>query len=115
MRPFANLMIRRWVGKYDFEEAWNLADTQVIKPAIGNTPLFLVGGMRKLATMQRIIEQGQADFISLGRPIVREPNIVNKFRNGESTQAACLSCNGCSGQILQGLPLRCTKLAVENN
>jgi 2,4-dienoyl-CoA reductase-like NADH-dependent reductase (Old Yellow Enzyme family) len=111
MRPIGYLMMRRWVGKYDLVEAWNLADTQTIKPAIGNTPLFLVGGMRNLSTMQRIVEQGQADFISLGRPMIREPDLVKKFRTNETQTSACISCNGCAGQIMQNLPLRCVKLA----
>jgi 2,4-dienoyl-CoA reductase-like NADH-dependent reductase (Old Yellow Enzyme family) len=111
MRPIGRLMIKRWVGKYDVSEAWSLPDVQTIKPAIGDTPLFLVGGLRKLSMMQKMVEEGQADFISLGRPLVREPNLVNKFRSGQSSASACVSCNGCSGQVLQGKPLRCIKLS----
>jgi 2,4-dienoyl-CoA reductase-like NADH-dependent reductase (Old Yellow Enzyme family) len=107
MRPIGWLMMRRWVGKYDLEEAWNLPDDKLMKTVMGNTPLFLDGGLRKLATMQKIVEEGEADFVSLGRPLVREPNLVNKFKNGETEVAACVSCNKCMVMNLRNLPLRC--------
>ena len=109
-RPIGWFVIRGWVGKYDFEEGWNLADARLLKPAIGNTPLILVGGLRKLETMQKIVERGEADFISICRPLVREPNLVHKFRTGQVEVAACISCNKCAGHVFNNLPLQCMQL-----
>ncbi len=109
-RPIGWLVVRRWAGKYDFEEAWNLPDARIVKPAIGNVQFILVGGLRKLSTMQRIVENGEADFVSLARPLVREPNLVTKFKTCQTQVAACISCNECAGQVFNNLPLRCIQL-----
>lgn len=58
-------------------------------------PIILVGGMRRVETMERIIDSGIADFVSLCRPFIREPNLVNKFRDGGQKEASCISCNRC--------------------
>ncbi len=113
MRPIGWLVIRRWAGRYDFEEGWNLPDARLLKPAIGDVPLILSGGLRRLATMQKIIENGEADFVSICRPFVREPNLVNKFRTGQTEIAACISCNKCAGQVFNNLPLQCMQLGEE--
>lgn len=107
MRPIAWLMIRSWVGKYNAEEGWNLADARIVKTAIEDKPLLLVGGLRKLKTMQKIVEEKEADFISLSRPLIREPNLVEKFRTNQSEVATCVSCNQCVVAIINNLPLHC--------
>jgi 2,4-dienoyl-CoA reductase-like NADH-dependent reductase (Old Yellow Enzyme family) len=112
MRPIGKLAIKRWVGKYNMVEAWSLSDIETIKPALGNVPVILAGGMRNLSTMSSIVEGGKANMISIGRPMVREPDLVNKFKNGTSQAAACTSCNKCVGKLLNGSPLACQSLAT---
>jgi hypothetical protein len=34
-KPLANLMMKRMVGKYDFDEPYNLAAAKMIKPVLG--------------------------------------------------------------------------------
>lgn len=57
-------------------------------------PVLLVGGNRSLAVMEANLAQGKADFISLSRPFVREPDLVNRLAAGQE-KAACVSCNAC--------------------
>lgn len=59
-----------------------------------NVPVMLVGGMRSQAVMEDILQGGEADMISLSRPLIREPDLPNKFREGKK-KADCISCNGC--------------------
>jgi len=106
-KPLAKIVLNRMVGKFDFEEAWNLKYVREIKPVLGNTKLFLVGGMRRLEHMEKVVEDGLADCISMCRPFIREPFLVKHFREGKTTQAACESCNKCVGAIVNNLPLRC--------
>ncbi|KJU87607.1 hypothetical protein MBAV_000202 [Candidatus Magnetobacterium bavaricum] len=35
-----------------------------------------------------------ADLISLSRPLIREPDLPDKLRDGKE-KADCISCNGC--------------------
>lgn len=57
-------------------------------------PVMLVGGMRSKSVMEDALQKGEADMISLSRPLIREPDLPNLFREGK-TKADCISCNGC--------------------
>ena len=57
--------------------------------------LVLVGGMRRPETMARILDNGDADFISMARPFIREPDLVRKLEAGRTGVVACVSCNMC--------------------
>lgn len=35
------------------------------------------------------------DFIALARPLIREPDLPNKWMNRETGRAQCISCNKC--------------------
>lgn len=57
-------------------------------------PVILVGGMRSRTVMEDVLRKGEADLISLSRPLIREPDLPNKFREGKEA-ADCISCNDC--------------------
>lgn len=59
-----------------------------------SVPVILVGGNRSLAVMESILQEGKTDFISLSRPFVREPDLVNRMLAGQP-KATCISCNAC--------------------
>jgi 2,4-dienoyl-CoA reductase-like NADH-dependent reductase (Old Yellow Enzyme family) len=106
-KPLAKIVLKGMVGKFDFEEAWNFKYAREIKPVLGDTKLFLVGGMRRLEHMEKVVEDGEADAISMCRPFIREPFLVKSFREGKTTEAACVSCNKCVGAIVNNMPIRC--------
>jgi|WetSurMetagenome_2_1015567.scaffolds.fasta_scaffold15632_4 2,4-dienoyl-CoA reductase-like NADH-dependent reductase (Old Yellow Enzyme family) len=58
-------------------------------------PLSLVGGMRSRVVMESILSAGDADFISICRPLIREPNFPNMLKAGMIERSACLSANNC--------------------
>ena len=106
-KPIGRLMIGKLEGKYDLEEGYNLTAARAIKPAMGDTPLFLVGGMRRATHMAHVIEKGDADFISMSRPFIREPFLVKKIASGEIDRVACVSCNRCFAAIPNEIPIYC--------
>ena len=75
-------------------EAFLLRETVAVKEAVG-IPVMQVGGLRTLSLMEQMVAEGTCDMISMCRPFLREPDIVNKFRDGTSTRAACISCKKC--------------------
>ncbi len=106
-KPLAWLVLRNMAGKFDFKEMWNLEHVRFIKPVLGNTRIFLVGGNRRVEQMERIINDGDADAISMCRPFIREPFLVKRIREGKTRKAACISCNKCVGAVVNDMPLRC--------
>lgn len=58
-------------------------------------PLILVGGFRSPEGIERVLRDGIADFISMSRPVVREPNLVARWLEGDLSRAKCVSCNRC--------------------
>jgi 2,4-dienoyl-CoA reductase-like NADH-dependent reductase (Old Yellow Enzyme family) len=57
-------------------------------------PIILVGGMRSREVMEQILGRGSADMVSLSRPLIREPDLPNRLRDGQPA-ATCISCNRC--------------------
>ncbi len=106
-KPLAKIVVGRLRGKYNLVEAYNREAAVRVKPVIGDIPLILVGGMRSVAIMNDVLERNHADFISLSRPFLREPNLVRKIHEGKTDCAACVSCNRCFAAIANDLPVLC--------
>ncbi|RMG60890.1 MAG: NADH:flavin oxidoreductase [Deltaproteobacteria bacterium] len=65
-----------------------------VKEAV-SIPVLVVGGFRSFDVMEETVRSGDADFISLSRPLIREPHLVSRFREGARERATCISCSGC--------------------
>lgn len=72
-----------------------------------NVPVILVGGLRTFELMEEIAYRKEADFISVCRPLIREPDIINAWKRGERHRAKCISCNKCLEATKQDKPVRC--------
>jgi 2,4-dienoyl-CoA reductase-like NADH-dependent reductase (Old Yellow Enzyme family) len=60
-----------------------------------DVPLLLVGGIRSFHIADQLVEEGVADYISMCRPLIREQALINRWKEGDLTKAACISCNQC--------------------
>jgi hypothetical protein len=88
------------------EEAFFEAEGRAFKKRI-NIPLILVGGIRSLQTAEKLVGEGAADYISMSRPFIREPDLINRWKSGDIRKAACISCNNCVEQVKKGEGLQC--------
>lgn len=70
-------------------------------------PLMLVGGIRSFEAAESIVHDGVADFISMCRPLIREPGLIGRWQAGDTRPATCVSCNGCTGPGLKGEGVQC--------
>ena len=100
-------MMKNRVGKHDLIEGWSLPDLKEIREVSGDMALFMTGGMRKIAHMEEVLEKGQADFICLARPLIREPAFVKRVMEGKTDESSCISCNRCIGGVMNQLPTAC--------
>jgi 2,4-dienoyl-CoA reductase-like NADH-dependent reductase (Old Yellow Enzyme family) len=91
------------------QEAYFAPAAKQIRTAV-KIPLLLVGGLRSAPVMESVIESGIADMVSLSRPFVREPALVNQLSAGQA-KATCVSCNACFNP--EGLRCRYTGPAFQ--
>ena len=70
-------------------------------------PLILVGGNRSFQLSERIVNDGIADYISMCRPLIREPDLVNRWKSGNRLKAACLSDSRCFVPARTGKGIYC--------
>jgi 2,4-dienoyl-CoA reductase-like NADH-dependent reductase (Old Yellow Enzyme family) len=86
-------------------EAYYRPFARAAKAAV-DVPVILVGGLRSTQMMDEVLRSGDADFLAMARPFVREPDLVNKIAQGRRGPVACVSCNICF--LHEGIdPLRC--------
>jgi 2,4-dienoyl-CoA reductase-like NADH-dependent reductase (Old Yellow Enzyme family) len=71
-------------------------------------PVILVGGLRTRAIMDEVLAAGDAEMISLCRPLIRDPDLPNRLRSGEATASACISGGRCWPKGMgQGIACKC--------
>jgi 2,4-dienoyl-CoA reductase-like NADH-dependent reductase (Old Yellow Enzyme family) len=96
------------------KEAYNQEEARVFKQRL-RVPLILVGGIRSLPLAERIFREGVCDFISMSRPFICEPDLINRWLSGDRRKAACNSDNLCYGPAHAGEGLYCVTAAKKNN
>jgi len=84
-----------WPGlRKEEDEGYFVGYAAAFKAAL-RIPVSGLGGNRTFSIMERFVREGKADFISLSRPLVREPDLVRRFRLGLTGRSECVSCNKC--------------------
>jgi len=53
-----------------------------------NSPLMLTGGFRRVDTMTKAIENGELDFVGLGRPFCVHPDVAKDLLSGKMTDCS---------------------------
>ena len=56
---------------------------------------------------KELIEKEQADYISLCRPLIREPDLIKRWQSGDTEKAICISCNKCFVPTRAGKGMYC--------
>lgn len=74
-----------------------------------NVPLLLVGGIRSFQVAEKLVSGGLADYISLSRPLIREPALINRWQSGNRMKSTCISDNACFGPAIKGEGLYCVR------
>lgn len=78
------------------DEGIRVPMTAAIKKAV-NVPVVVSGKIRTPDLMEKILREGQADFIGLARPLLADPYVPNKIKEGRLEDIRpCIYCNlGC--------------------
>jgi len=72
-------------------------------------PLIVAGRMGRREKVLRFLNDGLADLVALGRPLIADPDLIEKWRNGrEEAVVACGYClQGCLHRMRSGESLGC--------
>jgi 2,4-dienoyl-CoA reductase-like NADH-dependent reductase (Old Yellow Enzyme family) len=101
MRHFGRYIVR----PPPLTEAFNRHASRAIKERV-DVPVMLVGGITKLSTMEDVLDSGDADLVSLCRPLIADARFPGKLEKGTHTESICVHCNLCLAYMATG-PLRC--------
>ena len=82
------------------KEAYNLELARRIKNAV-SCPVMVVGGFRSFEVVEKAISNDGMDYIAMARPLIREPDLPNRWHQGDHSKAKCISCNSCFGPGLE--------------
>ena len=67
-----------------------------------------MGGFRRKSEMEEAIKSGKTDLVSLSRPLICEPDFINKLMQAEDDYASnCRNCNECVFMCDSGRPTAC--------
>ena len=82
--------------------------SQVTVPVIASVRI------NNLRLAEEILDNEQADLVSIGRPLIVDPELPNKFKNGQYDDIrTCIACNqGCFDSLLNFKPVACTYNAM---
>lgn len=70
-------------------------------------PVMLVGGFRDYETAEAVLAEGAADMIAMSRPLIREPDLVARWKSGDRTPSLCVSDNLCFRPARAGEGISC--------
>lgn len=88
------------------QEAYNLLLARRIKKAV-TCPIITVGGFRSFQVARDAVAHGETDYISMARPLIREPHLARRWQSGDTSRARCISCNECFKPGLKEGGIRC--------
>ncbi len=105
-----NASLHRQLDVSYYPDGWRSYMARAVKERYGKLCIS-VGNYRDPAVAERVLAQGDADLIGIGRGLIADPNWVRKVWYGREDEIRkCISCNiGCAGnRISSNIPIRCT-------
>jgi 2,4-dienoyl-CoA reductase-like NADH-dependent reductase (Old Yellow Enzyme family) len=93
-RRLFKIVVPLWFKAYKPIHNYNVGSAERIKKSV-DIPVIILGGIRKLTDIEDIIEKKDIDYVSMCRPFIIEPNVVNKFQDHKAAESRCIDCGYC--------------------
>ncbi len=93
--------------KREFREMYFLEHSRKVRAAV-KMPLGFLGGVKSMQSVRRALDE-KFDCIVMGRALIHDPDLVNKFRDGRSEKSGCTSCNRCVTTMYSAAGTHCTE------
>jgi len=90
-----------------FPHQFNVHRAEKIKKAV-KIPVTCVGSIISLEMADKIVAEGKADIVAMGRAQIADHDLVNKSVRGEASDVRpCLRCGTCGTRASDFFPVRC--------
>ena len=99
--------------KSEENEAYFKDAAKVFKEKL-DVPIILVGGIRSFQLAEQLIREEYADYISMSRPFIREPDLIKRWKSGDLRKAKCISDNQCFASARAGDGVYCVAEKKQN-
>ena len=107
------LRAKSYVARFmPFEENYNVAAAARIG-AETSLPVIAVGGIRTRKSMINCVSKHGLAGVALCRPLICEPDLPVKLRQGDCEQSECANCNLCTIYCDSFQPVRCYRRRKE--
>ncbi len=96
--PEQEQFIRKTRGRAAIETGYSEATwgkhVKKIRESLPKFPLIIVDGIRSRTTMDSLLDNKIADMISMSKPFINEPDLVNLLKEGQE-RSSCIDCKKC--------------------
>ena len=101
--------IDRMIPDMSFPRAPFAHYAKEVRQVARGIPVFAVGRLVSPEQCEELLAAGSADMVCLVRPLIADPELPNKSRDGRRDEVReCISCNvGCRGGPHRGSPIAC--------
>lgn len=103
-----HLYYRNWCPNFLMDRCFNMHYARDIKKAHPDVLINTVGAITSLDYAEEIIGNGWADFVSMCRPLMADPEMPRKYaENRPEDRRPCLRCDSCTRHIRVPKPISC--------
>lgn len=100
-------LVTQMVNGADDGDALNVGAAAAVKEVV-DVPVIAVGRIHDPARAERILADGRADFIAMGRPLLADADLPRKLQTGQAQRVRkCISCENCIDAMEQRFSVDC--------
>jgi len=100
-------LVTGMVNGADAGDGLNVGAAAAVKEAV-DVPVIAVGRLHDPVLAERVLADGRADFVAMGRPLLADPELPRKLVAGEPERVRrCISCENCIDTLEEKLATEC--------
>lgn len=100
-------LVTGMVNAADCGDGLNVGAAAAVREAV-EVPVIAVGRLHDPVLAERVLADGRADFVAMGRPLLADPDLPWKLAAGEAARVRqCISCENCIDTLEEKLAAEC--------
>ncbi|ORV87030.1 NADH oxidase [Mycobacterium interjectum] len=100
-------LVTGMVNGADDGDGVNVGAAAAVKQVV-DVPVIAVGRLHDPVAAERVLAEGRADFVAMGRPLLADPELPRKLRSGRAHRVRkCISCENCIDAMEQRFSVDC--------